>query len=351
MFKSQVDNAIAQRGAGTRRSNWITFAPHKDRLFQMMPQLGVPDEARFMYQFESRQLAELRWPGDTYTWTRWRLRLFVYAAFWFWVFMLAGTLASNDDPLWGGLMNNVIQLAFIFSVLDKFLFDFIALLTGIEQVNRDFREGRWSMVAITNVSMGKLVQAKFAVAQLRAWRSVTNVIGLRLFVLLLLLLQNFVTPLFTATDGPLALLGDIRINSLDDLLATLLLMAAFIGMAVIYLVEPRWRLRALSAASISISARTDDVGGGLLYAALSFFSVWWIQVSSIFVTIIAVVLPMSILGGMLSQRITSLSTFGGLMLVFLVFTLGYFLRQFYHAFAGRRMADTYWRLVKRGGAP
>ncbi len=101
-------------------------------------------------------------------------------------------------------------------------------------------------------------------------------VGLRLAVLLVMISLITVTPvLFPAGD----FFGTdyFNVDSLDDLVAGLLLLGAALLMASVYLLEPLWRLRALTAASLDISSRTRDFLGGLPLGLVAFIATWWMQ--------------------------------------------------------------------------
>ncbi len=108
-----------------------------------------------------------RTAADLRAWTRRRLLDWGAGAALLWLF--ATLLMARFDPTAVyDLVTFGVGLAFATSVLEKFLFDFVAINAGLDLVNSDKRDGRWELIAVSDVDVQRLIRAKHAVAQIRA---------------------------------------------------------------------------------------------------------------------------------------------------------------------------------------
>ncbi len=208
------------------------------------------------------------------------------------VFACLIVLTDSDLSLYSGV-TSVIWIGIGLSLLDKFVLDFAAVTAGLDVVDNDVSGGRWDLIALSDVRTRQYVKAYHAASQIRSWRMMCRVMGFRLGLAVLAFLHFGILPLLIRQSwldaqyygyfGP-------RVSSpftgvaetvRDDpaliifyapLFLTLLMMTAY------YVVEPRWRVRALAAGSIAVSAKCAKPPLNLMYALGCGFGIWLGQI-------------------------------------------------------------------------
>ncbi len=158
---------------------------------------------------------------------------------------------------------NFIAVLTLVSVGMDIILDFACLVFSITSIGGEVSDGRWDLLRMTPMREESIVAAKHGLAQVRAWRVMAVVLWMRTAAVILLLLHAFLLPMLF---GGYFFLEDIfRYDFFNPLM---LLVTIGITLAI-YVVEPVWRMRALSALGVAISARVFN----LVYAFLTAFAV------------------------------------------------------------------------------
>ena len=161
----------------------------------------------------------------------------------------------------------VLVLASFFAGL---LLDYLSMTAALSSISREMVAGTWDLLRLTLLREGELVLAKHTAAQLRAWRATMALVGLRVAVgLLLLVLQIAGSIVYRYPLG----LG-LQSNPLLFLLSNLFPFAALFG---VYILEPVWRMRAVTAVGMSISARHTEGTSSMLVGIGMLLLLWLIQ--------------------------------------------------------------------------
>lgn len=180
-------------------------------------------------------------------------------------------------------MSRAILWLLALSLLDKFVLDFAGILAGIDAVQRNMKQGHWDMLRITLLTAGDYAAAQYAAAQVRAWRTMSRAIGLRLAVITLATLHLGVLPAFIGDrlgwHGLAVELVKAIGNGTVPLTVFLALFSSAAVFAFIYAAEPRWRLRALAAAGIAVASQRLEASLALLSGAGAFLGIWLMQVA------------------------------------------------------------------------
>jgi hypothetical protein len=167
--------------------------------------------------------------------------------------------------LWMLLLDNVgsyyardtfIGLLLIFGIGANFLLDMVSLTAALHSVSSDMRAGRWDVLRLTDLDAQQFVGAKYALAQVRAWRVMALVMSLRISLIAFLVIRL-------------------------ELLPVVLVLA---GYGLVYILEPLWRMRALVALGLAIATRLRNMTYALI-AGLSAMLVMW-AAQSLFVLIV-----------------------------------------------------------------
>lgn len=309
---------------------------------QPWPQHELHITSQKFYAFEARHLKRGRTPDDLYDITRrWMLRIAgVTIVLWLVVAALASSPEGREALLW------VLGIVFVASLLDKFYFDFIALAAGLDSVSKDFTESRWDLICLSDASMVELIRAKHVVTQIRGWRAMLAALGLRVSVIIQVLLWLFVAPFFSSRQWHDSGIYTITFDSSSDLLAFFGVIISTFLICVAYLLEPRWRLRALAAASVRSSAFSKDATGGLMRIAGSFFRLSFAQSGAWGILLFLFAFASGFVGLLTAGNVTGILFFWLLYLIFAVWLI----RATYIGFARRRLNEAFVQLVRRGGS-
>lgn len=158
---------------------------------------------------------------------------------------------------------NFIAVLMLVSVGMDIILDFACLVFSITSIGGEVSDGRWDLLRMTPMREENIVAAKHGLAQVRAWRVMAVVLWMRTAAVILLLLHTFLLPLIFG--GYFFLEDAFRYDFFNPLL-----MLITIGITLaIYVIEPVWRMRALSALGVAISAWVFN----LVYAFLTAFAV------------------------------------------------------------------------------
>lgn len=315
----------------------------------MLPQRKLNEDEQVIYTYESRGLTRGRTPHDLKAVTQHRIQrtIIITGAGWL---LFALLLIVSDDGTQNTaytIMWSITQMMFAFSLLDKFIYDFIGLLTGLDNIRSDLSESRWDLVILTGVSVRKIVNAKYAVVQIKAWRTMLWVVCLRLCVVMLTLLNLFFIPIIVpAIDSRLDI---IETDSVTDVLAVIMVWISIAIVMLMYIVEPRWRLRALAAASLLNSTRSNDTAIGMMWSLLSFFQIWIAQISNVVVLVFSLQFIFGVIGPFFNMDGNLAMLFFGLAIIFYALLIFAMIYAMYMIFANRRLERVQKRLIKLGG--
>lgn len=137
------------------------------------------------------------------------------------------------------------------SLILSLVCDLNYLAQTVTSIGHQIASGQWDMLRLTTLRRRDILMAKFAVAQIHAWRWMGADVALRLggaaFTLGLFLFWVFppVQAFYLPRSVPVIL-------------------AFFVIFAAVYVLEPLWRMRAIVALGIAVSARIHNSSLALL---------------------------------------------------------------------------------------
>lgn len=170
-----------------------------------------------------------------------------------------GILASAAG--WARITASNIHISFIFfaSILVNLLLDLACITAGLSVVNREAQSIQHDLLRLTPRSAAAICRARHVVAQIQAWPLACFVVSMRLVTVLMALL----TFLFIQDDGRGTPLSEY-LATLDADPTTLVTMLVTLPVfALVYVLEPFWRLRAMTAVALG-AARHQRAGAALL---------------------------------------------------------------------------------------
>lgn len=170
---------------------------------------------------------------------------------------------------------NAVQGAMVLlalaSVIATLPLDYVSMTTALNSINGEMQAGTWDLLRLTSVREGELVLAKHAGAQLRAWRVTMRVVGLRaaagVLGLLTVFLERDLRGVFGYSPRGLG----------DELLYILFSIVPILALFMIFILEPIWRMRAVTALGLAVSARSSDGSGSALLAVGTLMAFWLAQ--------------------------------------------------------------------------
>ncbi|NDJ59637.1 MAG: hypothetical protein GYB67_00850, partial [Chloroflexi bacterium] len=187
-----------------------------------------------------------------------RLWLLIGAGATLGIYLLLVVLTRLGTPSWFPWPSVLAEtLLVIFAVgfpATTVAIDGASISATMNSINREIVSGRWDLLRLTGQRDSALIAAKHSAGQLRAWRTLSLVLGYRLAVAL----------------AALAVIGwvlTIEIRSLsgssvgagsDFTLFILSFSLMIIGLGAVFVIEPLWRLRAMTALGVWVSGRTRN---------------------------------------------------------------------------------------------
>jgi hypothetical protein len=161
---------------------------------------------------------------------------------------------------------NMLYLFVFISIPVSGLLDFAALLLSLNSVTGDMVAGRWDLLRLTTLSTEGMVAAKHAISQTRCWRPMLMLVGTRLGIIALVVLLLLL--------AAVAYGGTIQIRRLEDIYYFF----CIVVLCAVYVIEPYWRMKAMTAVGVAISALNRSTTSAMLGAFGSLIGMWILQV-------------------------------------------------------------------------
>jgi hypothetical protein len=139
--------------------------------------------------------------------------------------------------------------------------DMYYTMVTINSINHYITSGQWDVVKITLVKDQTMLDAIYAVAQIRAWRMMMYDVAMRLCGVLVIF---FLAISAIMRNG--LYLGKLNLDAVFAIIIFLVVAGIWVGL---YVVEPLWRMRALTAVGLALSARITN----LTFTAIAGFGI------------------------------------------------------------------------------
>lgn len=144
---------------------------------------------------------------------------------------------------------------FLVGVGGNIVLDAVSVVAAVTSISGENSAGRWDLIRLSNCHAEQFVTAKYAVAQARTWRVMIVVAATRLGVPFAILLESL----------------------LPQPYSRLILFVYLSGYLAVYVLEPLWRMKAMSAVGMAIAARIRHATLALLAAFVVVASLWAMQ--------------------------------------------------------------------------
>lgn len=240
------------------------------KIFSAFNLLGQTIAAHPVFVAEARRI---RWAMTRKSFRQTSMRIFlltIIAALVIWgLISLLAMVSQRADPWLQVNLDeqDVYALMLIASFLGGLWLDYHSLSASINAVSGDITGGRWDLLRLTALNDSGLIAAKHAVSQLRVWRRLLAIVAIRLALALigLIILLRDITRI---PDG------DVMVSAVGAIVGGL---AVTFLLTILYLFEPFWRVRAITAFGVYVSVRERNTASALLAAILGLGGMWLAQ--------------------------------------------------------------------------
>jgi hypothetical protein len=216
-----------------------------------------------LFELESRRV---KWAGDISTFlnkSRTRLFWIVSVVMLLWLLGLFIHSYSGQYSLYTERTLTAGSWLALIGLLASAQVDFVSIAAALTGINGEIVSGRWDLLRLAGMREGYFTVSKHGVAQLKAWRTVLNVVGIRAAGSLILTI-GLVMQLSM-------LLGDV------DAIITLIVIPIFIAISAFFVLEPLWRMKTMTALGLLVSSYTRNPMSSPLAAFGVTMCVWVAQ--------------------------------------------------------------------------
>jgi hypothetical protein len=163
------------------------------------------------------------------------------------------------------IMSSVLALVVFGSVAVNLLLDFVGVSAGLSTINSDFNQRRADLIRLTLLRPTEIVAAKHAVAQVRVLRMTFRIMWLRVWTVVLSILTLFWVWIESLTRGN---------TRLPDTLTTFSIIVIGGLTIATYVMEPYWRMKAITSVGVMQSARNLNGVNATLNAGMALIGFW-----------------------------------------------------------------------------
>lgn len=250
-----------------KRRKWMKFPP----IFK------VPESRHPLFQLERRRI---RWGRTPERARRHSQRLMLRLAIVLLVLWMVAVVLIGSNSVgayqWFLATGADFMIWFLIATLGlSFITDFIAIAYSMNSLSREHNLGRWDLLRLSS-SEGRVLEAKYTLARLRTWRVYAFMVGLRITLPLMILVQ--LTLFYWLDNGEIWFTGELLHSLQFYTLPTLLALGAVLLFLIGYLLEPYWRFRAVVAMGVGLSAFVRQVSTAATFGFFLIIGMWITQV-------------------------------------------------------------------------
>ena len=186
-------------------------------------------------------------------------------------------------------VGDFIFILLLLNFLASLVLDYTSMTSALGSITHELTSGRWDLLRLTLVTIPQIVAAKHGAAQVRVWKLMIVIIGLRIGVVLISIMNLLLLLLHNQAFA--YLLPEQARDMVIEVITGLVL-------ALLYTLEPFWRMRTVTALGVAISARARQPISATLAAGGAILALWLLQgfvALSIAVIVALVILPLALL--------------------------------------------------------
>ena len=203
-------------------------------------------------------------------------------------FIILAWLVIRLGERYPSRLNDFSLALLALSLFASLLLDYRCISTALDSINGEVAARRWDLLRLTTLDHHQIVAAKYGAAQVRVWRLLMLITALRLGVVLTVGLSTLI---FMVQDS----VGVARTpgETISNLLAQLVLVVV----AMIYVAEPFWRMRMVTALGMAISARAQRHTSSVLVGIGALAALWLAQgviLAALSIGVSVVIMPLAL---------------------------------------------------------
>lgn len=161
--------------------------------------------------------------------------------------------------------------------------DFVGMMHTMDSLKADLENSNWDLIAVSDVDSTRFLRGKYASAQLRPWKYMCVVLGLRIALVIIGISHALIRQLMMNTPSEL---WDNLFSNAFNVPAVIALVILSIVLIAFYLIEPVWRLRMLVASGVLGVARKPHYTMRVFFAGNQLFSVWVRHLGFVFILLV-----------------------------------------------------------------
>jgi len=163
--------------------------------------------------------------------------------------------------------------AIVISLLANLAIDFTGISAGLGVISAEVTSGRYELIRMSLVRPTRIVASKYMLAQVRVWRDTARLMWVRLLLIIfgvVIIAWNGFTADSYATFN--------YSRGVYDLYPYYILGFS----AIVYVIEPYWRMKAVTAIGVALSSRLTTGVGATLASGLALLAYWLFQAVMLF---------------------------------------------------------------------
>lgn len=307
-----------------------------------------------VFEYDLRRVRRFRTPQALRRYSLYVLLGTIILLIGLWVLNLANyvdlytnTYRPGSRYVHSGMVGATFSAVVVATFLIMLIADLYYILLTVSAINRQVTTGQWDVLRLTSLRINDILTAKYSVAQIRAWRGMALEVGSRILLISLILLMLVLDPdriasaIVSSPDSwlstmPVVLVGDgsfvaaIGRELNQHLFATIGLCLSVLILAAAYTLELLWRMRAIIALGLRISAQVHSLTFAILAALAALFGMRLVQ-GFMLVFVASAIAPLLMVQNLIGSSDQSVAPVGPPLFVLLCLTVAFLVRRFYQS--------------------
>ena len=175
---------------------------------------------------------------------------------------------------WAGILLAVAGILFLVG-------DIYYLAVSVHSINNEINSGHWDLLRLTPMDDEDIIEAKLATAHIRAWRVMNLEVTVRVMLLTLFwALLLFPVRAFLTGEGFFgrsSIWRSVAQQIQERPFSTSFAIITVLLLMLVFVLEPRWRMRSLTALGLYISSRVHNISMSSVAAFFSLIGFHFIQ--------------------------------------------------------------------------
>jgi hypothetical protein len=182
-----------------------------------------------------------------------------------WLYIIVMFAQPSVDQRWIAYQNfysgiGVLWLAIpVVLPVAALILDVYSMAVTLNNIGHETSTGQLEMLRLTPLSANAYVAAKHSVAQIRAWRVLVVEVAVRMLSVVVIIIGFTFISEFYPYYVQIAPLYEITRSFKYHPLGTTALLITLLIFVIVYIAEPLWRMRVLTAIGLAISARSRNL--------------------------------------------------------------------------------------------